>query len=60
MFGALADAGINIEMISTSEIRITCIIGRDDVERAARALHAAFQLEQPEAAPGSAAAASAG
>jgi len=49
MFGALADAGINIEMISTSEIRITCIIGRDDVERAARALHAAFQLEQPEA-----------
>ena len=36
MFGALADAGINIEMISTSEIRITCIIGRDDVERAAQ------------------------
>jgi aspartate kinase len=55
MFGALADAGINIEMISTSEIRITCIIGEDDVERAARALHAAFQLAQPEvteAAPG--------
>jgi aspartate kinase len=49
MFGVLADAGINIEMISTSEIRITCIIGRDDVEQAARALHAAFQLEQPDA-----------
>jgi len=48
MFGALADAKINIEMISTSEIRITCIIAEDDVERAARALHAAFQLEQPE------------
>jgi aspartate kinase len=48
MFGALADAGINIEMISTSEIRITCIISEDDVERAAKALHAAFQLEQPE------------
>jgi aspartate kinase len=48
MFGALADAGINIEMISTSEIRITCIISEDDVERAANALHAAFQLEQPE------------
>ena len=48
MFGALADAGINIEMISTSEIRITCIISEEDVERAARALHAAFQLEQPE------------
>jgi aspartate kinase len=61
MFGALADAGINIEMISTSEIRITCIIGRDDVERAARALHAAFQLEQPEVVQDSpAAAASAG
>jgi aspartate kinase len=51
MFGALADAGINIEMISTSEIRITCIIGEDDVERAAKALHAAFRLEQPEAEP---------
>jgi aspartate kinase len=51
MFGALADAGINIEMISTSEIRITCIIGENDLERAARALHAAFQLEQPEAEP---------
>ncbi len=49
MFGALADAGINIEMISTSEIRITCIISEADVETAARALHAAFQLEQPEA-----------
>ncbi len=59
MFGALADAGINIEMISTSEIRITCIIGRDDVERAARALHAAFQLEQPDAVSDSASAASA-
>jgi aspartate kinase len=50
MFGALADAGINIEMISTSEIRITCIIGEDDVARAARALHAAFALERPDTA----------
>jgi aspartate kinase len=48
MFGALAEAGINIEMISTSDIRITCIIEEPEVERAARALHAAFQLEQPE------------
>lgn len=48
MFGALAEAGINIEMISTSDIRITCIIGEAELERAARALHAAFQLEQPE------------
>jgi aspartate kinase len=48
MFGCLADEGINIEMISTSEIRITCIISEDDVERAARALHRVFQLEAPE------------
>ena len=48
MFGALADAGVNIEMISTSEIRITCIIAEDQVEEAARALHRAFRLEQPE------------
>jgi aspartate kinase len=48
MFGTLADAGINIEMISMSDIRITCIIAASEMERAARALHAAFQLEQPE------------
>src|SRR5215207_981104 len=40
MFGTLADAGINIEMISTSEIRITTIIAEDRVEEAVRALHA--------------------
>ena len=48
MFGALADAGVNIEMISTSEIRITCVIAEDQVETAAKALHGAFQLERPE------------
>jgi aspartate kinase len=48
MFGCLADAGINIEMISTSDIRITCIIAEDEVEKAARAIHAAFALERPE------------
>jgi len=48
MFGALADAGVNILMISTSEIRITCIIGEDQLEEAARALHRAFRLEQPD------------
>jgi aspartate kinase len=48
MFGALADAGINIEMISTSEIRITTIIGEDRLEEAVRALHQAFELEKPE------------
>ena len=48
MFGALADAAINIEMISTSEIRITCLIAEDQLEAAVRALHAAFELERPD------------
>ncbi len=48
MFGALADAGVNIEMISTSEIRITTIIAEDALETALTALHAAFELERPE------------
>ncbi|HXG40886.1 MAG TPA: aspartate kinase [Candidatus Limnocylindrales bacterium] len=48
MFRALADNGINIEMISTSEIRITCMIAEDHVEAAVRALHRAFELEKPE------------
>jgi aspartate kinase len=48
MFGTLADAGINIEMISTSEIRITCIIAEADLQSAAQALHRAFALERPE------------
>ena len=48
MFGTLADAGVNIEMISTSEVRITCMIAEDQLETALRALHAAFELEQPE------------
>jgi aspartate kinase len=48
MFGALADQGINIEMITTSDIRITCVVRRDQVERAVRALHDAFELEKPE------------
>jgi aspartate kinase len=46
MFRTLAEAGINIEMISTSEIRITCIVERDQAEAAVRALHAAFELDQ--------------
>ncbi len=48
MFGTLADAGVNIEMISTSEVRITCMIAEDELETALRALHAAFELERPE------------
>jgi aspartate kinase len=49
MFDALARAGVNIEIISTSEIRITCIIPEDRVGDAVRALHAAFELEKAEA-----------
>ena len=49
MFASLADAGVNIEMISTSEIRITTIIAEDALETAVRALHSAFELERPEA-----------
>jgi aspartate kinase len=45
MFRALADAGINIEMISTSEIRITCLVARDQVEKGVRVLHKTFELE---------------
>jgi aspartate kinase len=55
MFKALADAGVNIEMISTSEIRITTIIAEDALETAIRALHSAFELEQPEAVEAAAA-----
>ena len=48
MFRALADEEINIEMITTSEIRITCLVAEAQVAKAARALHAAFQLENGE------------
>jgi aspartate kinase len=50
MFRAMTDAGINIEIISTSEIRITCIIPEERVADAVRALHRAFELEKAEAA----------
>jgi aspartate kinase len=50
MFGALADEGINISMISTSEIRITCIIAEDRIDAAAKAIHRTFRLQEPEAA----------
>jgi len=50
MFRAMTDAGINIEIISTSEIRITCIIPEERVAEAVRALHRAFELEKAEAA----------
>jgi len=45
MFRVLADEGVNIEMISTSTIRISVIMAAADMERAARALHTAFGLD---------------
>lgn len=44
MFTALADAGVNLDMISTSSIRISCVIARDQTEAAVRALHDSFGL----------------
>jgi aspartate kinase len=45
MFDALASEGINIEMISTSPIRISCVVRENDGERALRAIHARFALD---------------
>jgi aspartate kinase len=44
MFETLAEENVNIEMISTSSIRISCVVDEADVERAMIALHAAFEL----------------
>jgi aspartate kinase len=47
MFSALAKEGINIQMISTSEIKISCIVDSKYTELAVRALHDAFELDKP-------------
>ena len=47
-FSALADAGVNIEMISTSEIRISVVVQADEVDRAISAVHTAFELDAAE------------
>ncbi|SDU26172.1 aspartate kinase [Jiangella alkaliphila] len=44
-FSALADAGVNIEMISTSEIRISVVVRADDIDAAVTAIHRAFDLD---------------
>jgi aspartate kinase len=51
VFSTLGECGINIEMISTSPIKISCVVGGEDVATAVRALHEAFELgaEQVEA-----------
>ena len=47
VFTTLGDNGINIEMISTSAIRISCVIAESELERAVVVLHDAFQLALP-------------
>jgi aspartate kinase len=46
MFESLADAGINIEIISTSPIRISCVVRAGELERAVQVLHERFRLEE--------------
>jgi aspartate kinase len=50
MFRALSEEGINIQMISTSEIKTSVVIDEKYMELAVRALHRAFELDQPAAA----------
>ena len=47
MFAVLDDEGIEPQTVTTSPIKIACHVARDDVERAVRALHAAFELDRP-------------
>jgi aspartate kinase len=47
MFGTLSAEGINIQMISTSEIKTSVVIDEKYMELAVRALHRAFELDQP-------------
>ena len=46
MFRTLAEHGINLEMISTSPIKVACVIAKDRVDEAVRALHEAFELDK--------------
>ena len=48
-FEALADAGVNVELISTSEIRISVVCRAEDVDAAVRAVHTAFGLDVDQA-----------
>jgi aspartate kinase len=47
-FAALAEAGVNIEMISTSEIRVSVVVAEADVDAAVVATHTAFDLDADE------------
>ena len=46
MYKATSDEGINIEMNITSSIKVSCVMERDQVEKAVRALNAEFNLQQ--------------
>lgn len=48
MFKALGDAGINIANITTSDIKISCIVAKQDGERALQIVHDAFELDKPQ------------
>ena len=48
MFECLADAGINIDMISTSAIRISCVVSQEQAEEAVAVLHATYELDKSE------------
>jgi aspartate kinase len=54
MFRALADAGVNIQMITTSEIKISVLVARDAAQTALQAVHQAFGLEREPAGAGAA------
>ena len=45
LFAVLGNASINIKMISSSEMKITCVVSRADAQKAAQLIHDAFELE---------------
>lgn len=49
MFDALAQAGVNIQMISTSEIKVSCVVAREQARQAAQTIHAKFVIPEGEA-----------
>ncbi|MFA5927680.1 MAG: aspartate kinase [Candidatus Margulisiibacteriota bacterium] len=46
MFATLGSAGVNIDLISTSEIKVSCVVAEKDVDKAVQAVHDAFELEK--------------
>ena len=55
MFRTLADIDCNVELVTTSEIKVSCLVARDRADEALRAVHAAFRLHEPHAGVGAAA-----